>query len=144
MAFPGTYNFNYYKGDTFEFNIYPKKTDGSVFDLTDYFTTEPSYEDDAGQNTSLPYETARFYYSTARGSAGVATRHECFAMISDDKQYIKCAIRPQDSAGMSADTTYVYDVEVKKPSSGGTNGYDIIHTLLTGTITVTDQVTGAV
>ena len=36
MAFPGTYNFSYYKGDTSEFVIRPKNSDGSSFDLTGY------------------------------------------------------------------------------------------------------------
>ena len=36
MAFPGTYNFSYYKGDTNEFVIRPKNSSGSAFDLTGY------------------------------------------------------------------------------------------------------------
>jgi hypothetical protein len=36
MAFPGTYNFNYYRGDRNEFIVRPKNTDGSPFDLGDY------------------------------------------------------------------------------------------------------------
>jgi len=40
MAFPGTYNISYYKGDTYEFRIYPKTADGDVFDLTPYIGGE--------------------------------------------------------------------------------------------------------
>ncbi len=36
MAFPGTYNINYYKGDTYQFRIYPKDTAGYPFDLSVY------------------------------------------------------------------------------------------------------------
>jgi hypothetical protein len=31
MAFPGSYNFNYYRGDTAEFVIRPKTANGSAF-----------------------------------------------------------------------------------------------------------------
>lgn len=130
MAFPGTYNISYYKGDTYEFNIYPKDSTGAVFDLTGFAI---------GGN-----ETAEFFYSTARGSAGVANRVECFARISDDKTRVECAIRPADSASMVAGTTYMYDVQITKPGSGGTKPYDTVITLLTGNITVTDHITGAV
>lgn len=37
MAFPATYNFNYYRGDTYTFTISPKNADGTEFDLTGYF-----------------------------------------------------------------------------------------------------------
>lgn len=130
MAFPGTYNFNYYKGDTYEFNIYPKKNDGSIFNL------EPYYD--------LSGETARFIFSTARGAAGISNQVECFAQISNDNTYIKCAIRPDDSEEMVAGTTYVYDVQITRPATSETNNYPVVQTLLTGTITVTDDVTGAV
>lgn len=57
MAFPGTYNINYYKGDTFEFNVYPKNSDGTTFNLN----TDPAY-------------TSTFTLATKRGSAStVAT-----------------------------------------------------------------------
>jgi hypothetical protein len=36
MAFPGSYNFNYYRGDTAEFVIRPKTANGSAFDLTGF------------------------------------------------------------------------------------------------------------
>ena len=36
MAFPGELNINYYKGDTYEFSIYPKNADGSAMNLTNY------------------------------------------------------------------------------------------------------------
>ena len=152
MAFPATYDFNYYKGDTFEFRIYPKKNDGTVFNLGQYvaptnFANEPDYVNDS----SAPYDSAQFTIASARGTSqiinGVATPVtpiKCFARISDDNTYVLCAIRPTDAAGLSAGTEYVYDVEVKKPAGlPGSGQYELVQTLLTGSITVTDQVTGA-
>jgi hypothetical protein len=117
MAFPGTYNFSYYKGDTLEFKVYPKKTDGSTFDLTDY--------------------SVKFSFSTSRGSSGVSSLHEAFATISTGKDFITAVIRPEDSSYLTAGTTYVYDIQITKNSTP----YPFIHTVLTGTISVTDEVT---
>lgn len=116
MAFPGTYNISYYKGDTLEFVIYPKLADGSPYDLTDY--------------------TVKFSFSTARGSAGSSTYHEAYAVISSAKDSVRCAIRPADSSYLNAGTTYVYDVEITKSATP----YSLVHTILTGNISVTDQV----
>lgn len=120
MAFPGTYNISYYKGDTYEFRVYPKDSSGAVFDLTDY-------------------GSAAFTISNARGSAGVANQINAYATISDDKTYLLCAIRPADGGNLVAGTSYVYDIEVSKTSTP----YPYTYTLMTGNISVTDQVTGA-
>jgi hypothetical protein len=80
---------------------------------------------------------------------GVTTNIEvtpikCFARVSDDNTFVQCAIRPAEGEALIAGTEYVYDVEVRKPSgAAGSGQYDIIQTLLTGKITITDQVTGA-
>ena len=128
MAFPGTYNFSYYKGDTFEFTVYPKKADGSSFDLNGFGTVQ-------------------FYISTARGSDGVADRVEAFAQISDDKTFVFCAIKPATGIQLIAGTTYVYDVEITLPANqsfqGITRDYPVTYTLLTGNISITDHVSGA-
>ena len=116
MAFPGTYNISYYKGDTLEFRVYPKLADGSSYDLTDY--------------------SVKFSFSASRGSAGSATYHEAYAIISSDKTYVQCTIRPADAAYLTAGTTYVYDVEITKSATP----YPFVHTVLTGSISVTDQV----
>ena len=61
MAFPATYDFNYYKGDTFEFRIYPKKNDGTVFDLsTFYVPTNFANTPDDVTDTSATYDSAQF------------------------------------------------------------------------------------
>jgi hypothetical protein len=148
MAFPATYDFNYYKGDTFEFRIYPKKNDGTVFDLSPYysptnFANEPDYVNDL----STQYDSAQFTIATARGvipSNALQQPIRCFARVSDDNTYVLCAIRPTDAETLVAGTEYVYDVEVKKPAGlPGSGQYEIVQTLLSGKITVTDQVTGA-
>lgn len=121
MAFPGTYNFSYYKGDTFEFNVYPKNASGAAFNLAGYLS--------------------QFTISTARGEAGVADQIPCFAEISGDNTYIICAIRPEDGEQMTAGTQYVYDIEIS--DSDVEYDYDKVYTILTGNISVTDQITGA-
>ena len=143
MAFPATYDFNYYKGDTFEFRIYPKKNDGTVYELSGFkvptgFANAPDYYTD----TVAPYDSAQFTISTVRGETGSPIKG--FARISDDGTFVQCAIRPTEGNTLVAGTEYVYDVEVRKPAgSPGTGQYEVVHTLLTGTITITDQVTGA-
>jgi hypothetical protein len=149
MAFPATYDFNYYKGDTFEFRIYPKKNDGTVFDLRHYdaptsFANDPDYVNALAST----YDSAQFTIATARGpistAPGVQQPIRCFARISEDGTNVSCAIRPTDAETLIAGTEYVYDVEVKKPAGlPGSGQYEVVQTLLTGKITVTDQVTGA-
>ena len=147
MAFPATYDFNYYKGDTFEFRIYPKKSDGTVFDLSTFYipTNYANTPDDVTDSTAT-YDSAQFTISNVRGATGLATGMplKCFARVSDDNTFVQCAIRPADGNQLVAGTEYVYDVEVKKPSGlSGTGSYEVVQTLLTGKIIITDQVTGA-
>jgi hypothetical protein len=115
MAFPGTYNFNYYRGDTHEFVISPKNSDGTTFQLDSY----------SGN--------AAYTISTARATAATATAQ---AVINTTNDTIVCTILPAVGRNLSSGT-YVYDVQI---NSGATN----VITLLTGTITVTDDISGAV
>lgn len=155
MAFPATYDFNYYKGDTFEFRIYPKKNDGTVFDLSQFYipTNYANTPDDVTDNVA-PYDSAQFTIAAIRGKYTIGTnglptttevtQYKCFARVSDDNTFVQCAIRPAEGNQLVAGTEYVYDVEVKKPAGlPGSGQYEIIQTLLTGKITVTDQVSGA-
>jgi hypothetical protein len=119
MAFPGELNINYYKGDTHEFKVYPQKTDGSTFYLNDY-------------------SNATFTIAAVRGAAGVAGQILGSARISTDGTNVTCAITPENGALMNSDTTYVYDVQVY---AQGPSTYDKVFTLLTGSISVTDDVT---
>jgi hypothetical protein len=120
MAFPGTYNFTYYKGDTFEFRIYPKDSTGAPFDLS-------------------TFTNVAFTISTTRGSAGVEDQIEGFTEVSDDETYILCTVTPSNGSNMNAGTNYVYDVEISKTGVD----YNLVYTLITGDITVREQVTGA-
>jgi len=114
MAFPATYNFSYYKGDTNEFVVLPKNSDGSAFDLAGY--------------------TADFYIATSRGDNPTFSV-EANAVVDSTNDIVTCTILPSIGSTLDAGT-YVYDVEI-------TSGPTVVYTLITGTITVTEQVTGA-
>lgn len=117
MAFPGTYNINYYKGDRYEFVIYPKDAAGDTFDLTGY-TSAFSIADSTGPTPD-------------EGPFGAQ------AVIGNAKDKVTCTILPTlGKESLDAGTTYYYDVQVS-------NGVEVVYTLLKGTITVTADVTGA-
>jgi hypothetical protein len=118
MAFPGTFNISYYKGDTYEFNVYPKDSSGNPFDLT-------------------TYESAIFTLALTRGSAGAESQITGYAQISDDKTHVNCAITPQNAELIDDTKQYVYDVQIAKDASP----YDLVYTILTGNITITKEVT---
>ena len=117
MAFPGTYNFNYYRGDTAEFVVRPKTANGSAYNLTDY--------------------TATFTIANRRGSTG--TQYVADATINTLTNIITCTIAPAVGRTLTAGT-YVYDIQI----TNTTPNPDIILTVLTGSVTVTDDITGAV
>ena len=119
MAFPGTYNFSYYRGDTYQFVIRPKNANGTTFALDDY-------------------ENVDFTIANVRGSAGVQT--SATATINTTTDIVTCTITPDQGRELVAGTTYVYDVQI----TDTTTDPDVVFTLLTGTITVTDDITGAV
>jgi hypothetical protein len=124
MAFPAVFNISYYRGDTYEFRIYPKDANGNAFPLTGY---------DAN-------EGVKFTMSTERGESGVLDQLEGYAKIATDGSYIDCAILPSNGDDMDFSSTYVYDVEISKDATP----YPLVTTLLTGTISITEQVTGAI
>jgi len=123
MAFPGTYNFNYYAGDTFEFFIYPKNSSGGVFDdLSEY--------------------TPLFVVATARGSASASVISsldpaDLLATV-EDGDHVSCTIKPDGGRQLTA-ATYFYDVEIEN-TSASSSSFGKVFTLLTGTITVTQDV----
>jgi hypothetical protein len=117
MAFPGTYNFSYYRGDTYQFVIRPKNANGTTFALDAY----------AGN--------ADFTISNRRGSTG--TQVSATATVDTANDIVTCTITGATGRGLVGGTTYVYDVQID-------NGAGVIFTLLTGSITVTDDITGAV
>jgi hypothetical protein len=117
MAFPGTYNFNYYRGDTAEFVIQPKNSNGEAFDLTGY--------------------SAIFTIANTRGPSPTLTR-TANAVVNDVTNIITCTITPSTGRDLAAGT-YVYDVQI----TNETPNPDVIFTILTGTITATNDITGA-
>ena len=121
MAFPGTFNISYYKGDTYEFNVYPKDSTGQPFNLTGY--------------------TATFTIANTRGADPEVT-FEAYALIPTEATSLSCAILPADAAQLVAGTSYVYDIQVS--NADPELPYPLVYTLLTGTISVTGDVTGAV
>lgn len=117
MAFPGRYDINYYKGDTFEFRIYPKDSSGNAFQFDSYTQFRFTISDQLGDNETR-------------------TEINGFAK-NENNQYILCAITPENGLAMNAGQTYYYDVEIGKLG----NDYDFIYTLLQGNISVSEQVT---
>jgi hypothetical protein len=129
MAFPGTYNFDYYRGDTFRFVISPKDSTGAAFDLSAY------------KSTSSPLRDAVFTIASSRGADPTLAltsngSSDLGASIDTSNDTITCTITPAGGRDLEGGTTYYYDVEIY-------NGADLRYTLLTGTITVQDDVTGA-
>lgn len=118
MAFPGELNINYYRGDTYDFNVYPKKTDGTVFDLASF-------------------GTVAFTIAEIRGKDGVSTQLEADAAIADNNTYIACQIPPAIGRQLSPAKSYAYDIQIKSTSP------EKVYTVLTGTITVSEEVSGA-
>lgn len=82
MAFPGTYNISYYKGDTFEFDVYPKNSSGTAFDLAGYAT-----------------ESAIFTIAAARGKSSVV-KTGLVATVSASADKRKIVLTTGTTAGL--------------------------------------------
>jgi hypothetical protein len=121
MAFPGTYNFNYYRGDTFQFIIRPKDGNGDTYPLDAY---------------SVPPAGATFTIASARGDDAEFT-YTGTATVNPVDDIVTCVISAGTGRNLTPERTWYYDVQINDSSS--TN----VFTLLTGTITVTDDITGA-
>jgi hypothetical protein len=125
MAFPGTYNFNYYAGDTFEFFVYPKNSTGGVFD-------------------DLSSYTALFLVATSRGgSASAAVINSVTASVEasatvEDGDHVSCTIKPDGGRKLTA-PSYFYDLQIEN-TSASSSSFGKVFTLLTGTINVTQDV----
>lgn len=117
MAFPATYNIQYYQGDTYQFVIRPKTSAGEIFPVT-----------------SALYD-AYFRIDTQRGRVdGLGI--DAIASIGDN--LVNCTISPAIGNLLIAGTTYFYDVSIENKTDP-----NIVFTLLTGTITITADVAGA-
>lgn len=110
MAFPATYNLSLYSGDTYEFVVVPRNSDGSNFSLTGY--------------------TAVMYIAQSRGST---TKTQVQTVVDTVLNTVTCTILPGVSGALSPSVTYVYDVQI-------TNGSDKVYTLLTGNVGITEDV----
>jgi hypothetical protein len=122
MAFPGTYNFNYYAGDTFEFLVYPKNSTGGVFDdLSNY--------------------TALLWIATSRGGAESVIDSldvtEALATV-EDGDHVSCTILP-DGGRKLTNSSYLYDLQIENTNASSPS-FGKVFTLLTGTISVTQDV----
>ena len=117
MAFPTTRNLEYYRGDTFEFNVELKNQDGTDFDLS-------------------PFETYTFKIANQRGAG--ATQYTGTA-VKIDPASVKCTITPTVGRSLAAGQ-YFYDVQI----TDATPDPDVIYTVLTGILNVTDDISGAV
>jgi len=115
MSFPGNYNIRYYKGDLYQFVIRPKTTAGDIYPVDD--TTYDSY----------------FRISISRnGDSGDTV--EASTAIGDNS--ITCEIRPDVGNSLTPGTTYYYDVSIQDKENA-----NIVYTLLTGSISVTGDIT---
>ena len=117
MAFPSVYNFSYYRGDTYELIARPKSPNGESFPLDSF--------------------DAVFTIANQRGSN--ATQYSALAVVNTETDIITCTITPSVGRSLVAGS-YVYDVEI----TNETTNPHTIYTILTGSITVQDDITGAV
>jgi hypothetical protein len=122
MAFPGTYNFNYYAGDTFEFFVYPKNSTGGVFDdLSDY---------------SALFVVGEFRGASASVIDSLDTTSASATIVGGD--HVSCTILP-DGGRQLVNPSYLYDVQIENTDVTSPS-YGKIFTLLNGTISVTQDV----
>lgn len=117
MAFPATYNIQYYQGDTYQFVIRPKTSSGLVFPV-----------DNATYNAYFRIDTQRGRTSGSGFANGTTS-------ISNDS--VICTITPATGKTFDPQTVYFYDVSIESKTNP-----DVVYTLLTGTINITSEVTG--
>jgi hypothetical protein len=117
MAFPANYNFSYYQGDKYEFVLRPKKSNGEPFNLAGY--------------------NGLFTVATARGNPGAVIGSSQAVDVDFASGTVTCVIEPEFGQNLTGNS-YVYDVEIS--ASVG----NIVHTLVTGNITVTRDITNTV
>lgn len=114
MAFPATYNINYYQGDTYQFVVRPKTSAGEIFPI------------------SSSVYNSYFRIDTQRGrSDGLGI--EASTAISNNS--ITCTLTPSVGNSLNAGTTYFYDISIESKTDP-----NIVYTLLTGTITITADI----
>lgn len=115
MAFPATYNINYFSGDLFQIGIIPKTAAGDLYGIT-----------------SGTYD-GFFRISTVRNGAASATVN---GIIEIGTNLVTCSITPAVSANLIPGTTYYYDVTVQNKTNSSQ-----VFTLLTGSISISARIT---
>jgi len=115
MAFPATYNINYFSGDLFQIGIVPKTAAGDLYGIT-----------------SGTYD-GYFRISTERNGAASATVD---GEISIGTNLVTFSITPDVSDNLTPGTTYYYDVTVQNKTNS-----DQTFTLLTGAISISPRIT---
>jgi hypothetical protein len=126
MTYPATHNINYYKGDTYEFNVYPRtNTDTDGDGVNDVFSLT-GYEVD-------------FTIAERRGAL-LSTDQPAvngYAVFAPNRTHIQCAITPENGEDLDASKTYVYDITISKVDA---TTYDKVFTLLSGNLLVENRV----
>lgn len=117
MSFPASFNIRYYKGDLYQFVIRPKRSTGEPFPI------------------SSATHNAYFYIAPQRGGP-LAQTVIASAVIQGGN--ITATIFPSVGSNLNPNVQYFYDVSVqgKPPNSNQ------LYTLLTGSLTVTADITG--
>lgn len=118
MAFPATYDFNYYRGDTYQFVVRPKNANNATFSLDAYATG--------------PLFSISNYRGPAKPGIDKLTV-SCSAEVDTTQDIVTCTITPVAGNKLTAGVPYYYDVQIKTTAGS-------VLTLITGTITVTDDV----
>ena len=91
MSYPATYNFSYYRGDTYQFNILPKDAAGVAFPLTGY--------------------NAIFSIAPSDGSSAAVEAPTGSAVISGGE--VQCQILSDFGKNLLI-KPYIYDITIKK------------------------------
>lgn len=113
IAFPANFNFAYYSGDSYEFAIRPKLSNGEPFDLGGY--------------------TGLFTVATERGNPAAIIGTSQTASVDAGAGTVTVTINPDFGQTLTGNS-FVYDVEI---SNSGSN----VFTLVTGNIGVTRDIT---
>ena len=112
MAYPYTYNFDYYVGDSYQFVIRPKVYNENTEEL---------------EEVNLSEYNSLFVVATQRGNSS-ANVFSSSPQVSASPYSLLCTISPANGMLLTG-ASYIYDVEI----TNKTNSADRT-TLLTGTI----------
>jgi hypothetical protein len=115
MSFPANFNIRYYKGDLYQFVVRPKTSAGDPFPISD------------------STHNAFFYASTTRGGQSSNTITLNASIVAGN---VVATIQPSDVSSFNQGNNYFYDVSVQKISDS-----DEVYTLLTGSLTITPDIT---